>query len=106
MSLGLLAVSWLLHAVLVMVSVALVAKRSPENTLPRALLVSLLAGVLVTPLSHFWWLLIPGLMGLVLWTLIYLFAYGLGPGRAVAAGVVQAALHFLLDRVALHGRLG
>jgi hypothetical protein len=105
MRLGLLALSWLVHALLVMASIALVAKKTPENTLPRALLVSLLATVLVTPLAHFWVLLIPGLVALILWSLIYLFAYGLGPGRAIAAGVVQAALHFLVNQFVLGGRI-
>jgi len=106
MTFGYLLVSWLVHAAVVMASIGLVSSKNPENTLPRALLVTLLATVLVTPFSVVWWLIIPGLVALVLWTLIYSLAYGIGPGKAVAAAVVQAALHFVIDRWILTGRLG
>jgi Na+-translocating ferredoxin:NAD+ oxidoreductase RnfD subunit len=106
MTFGSLLVLWLVHAVVVMASVAAVSSKNPENTLPRALVVTLLGAVLVTPFSWFWWLVIPGLVALTFWTLIYALAYGIGPGKALAAGIVQAALHFILDRWVLHGRLG
>ena len=106
MPFGYLLLSWLLHSVVVMASIGAVSSKNPENTLPRALVVTFFATLLVTPFSAFWWLIIPGLVALILWTLIYALAYGIGPGKALAAGIVQAALHFVLDRWILTGRLG
>ncbi len=106
MTFGYLVLSWLVHSVVVMFSIGAVSSKNKENTLPRALLVTLVATVLVTPFSAFWWLVIPGLVALVLWTVIYSLAYGIGPGKALAAGIVQAALHFVVDRWILTGRLG
>jgi hypothetical protein len=104
MTFGYLLLSWVLHAVVVMASIGAVSSKNPENTLPRALLVTLLATVLVTPFSSFAWLILPGIIALVLWTLIYALAYGIGPGRSIAAAIVQAALHFVIDRWILNGR--
>ena len=106
MTLGYLALSWLVHAGIVMASIGLLSPKNPENTLPRALLVTLLATILVTPFSWVWFLVIPGIVALILWTLIYSLAYGIGPLKAVLAGIVQAGLHFLVDYWILHGRLG
>ncbi len=71
-SLGILALRWVIHAVVVMISVAMVSPRNPSNTLPRALLVTVLVAVLVT----------------------------------LAAGILQAAIGFLIDLFFIHGRLG
>jgi hypothetical protein len=96
--------SWLLHAALVMASVAAVSPNNPKNTLPRALLVTFLVAVLVTPFAYFWFLLIPGLIALVAWFLVYSLAYDIGFGQAFAAGLVQMALGLLVDWL-LPGRL-
>jgi len=104
MTFGMLLVSWVVHAVVVMASIGAVSSKNPENTLPRALVVTLLATVLVTPFSAFAWLILPGLVALILWTLLYALAYGIGPVKAIAAAVVQAVLHFLIDRWILNGR--
>jgi hypothetical protein len=106
MTLGYLILSWLFHSAVVMFSVGAVSANNPANTLPRAMLVTFMATLLVTPFSYFWWLLIPGLIALFFWTLIYSLAYGIGAGKALLAGILQAVLHFVVDRWILHGRLG
>jgi hypothetical protein len=102
--LALKALSWLLHAALVMASVAAVSPNNPKNTLPRALLVTFLVAALVTPFAYFWFLLIPGLIALVAWFAVYTLAYDIGFGQAFAAGLVQMALGLLVDWL-LPGRL-
>ncbi len=89
--------SWLIHALVVMVSVAAVSRGNPRNTLPRALLVTFLVALLVTPFAWFWFLLIPGIVALVAWFLVYTIAYDIGFGQAFAAGLVQVALGLLVD---------
>jgi hypothetical protein len=96
--------SWVLHALLVMVSVAVVSKGNKDNTLGRALLVTFLVALLVTPFAYFWFLLIPGLIALVAWFVVYTGAYGISFGQALGAGLVQMALGVLVDWV-LPGRL-
>ena len=96
--------SWVLHAVVVMLSVGAVSKGNPNNTLPRALLVTVLVALLVTPFAYFWFLLVPGLIALVAWFAVYTIAYDIGVGQAFAAGLVQMVLGLLVDW-ALRGRL-
>jgi len=79
------------------VSVAAVSKENPKNTLPRALLVTFLVAVLVTPFAWFWFLLVPGIIALVAWFLVYTVAYDIGFGQAFAAGLVQVALGLFVD---------
>ena len=88
--------SWLIHALVVMVSVAAVSKGNPKNTLPRALLVTVLVAVLVTPFAWLWPLVIPGIVALA-WFLVYTIAYDIGFGQAFAAGLVQVALGLFVD---------
>ena len=101
-----LLVRWLVHAAVVMLSVAIVSQGNRANTLGRALLVTLIAAVLVTPFAFFWFLLIPGLIALVVWWLVYAFAYGLGPLQAFGAGVLQAIIGVVIDHLFIRGRLG
>jgi len=89
--------SWVVHALVVMASVGAVSKGNPRNTLPRALLVTFLVALLVTPFAYFWFLLIPGIIALVAWFVVYAFAYDIGMGQAFAAGLVQVALGLLVD---------
>ncbi|GAC1347263.1 MAG: hypothetical protein NVSMB23_26220 [Myxococcales bacterium] len=105
-SLGILALRWLLHAGLVMASVALVSPHNRSNTLGRALLVTVLVAVLVTPFAYFWFLIIPGLIALFAWSLVYALAYGTGIGRSLLAGLLQAALGAAVDLLFIRGRLG
>ena len=89
--------SWLIHALVVMASVAAVSPKNPKNRLPRALLVTVLVAVLVTPFAWFWFLLVPGIIALVAWFAIYHFAYGIGFGQAFAAALVQVVLAMFVD---------
>jgi len=89
--------SWVVHGVVVMLSVGAVSKGNKNNTLPRALLVTFLVAMLVTPFAYFWWLLIPGIIAFFAWVLVYAFAYEIGMGQAIAAGLVQVALAVLVD---------
>ena len=89
--------SWLIHALVVMVSVGAVSKGNRKNTLPRALLVTFLVALLVTPFAWFWFLLVPGIIALVAWFLVYTVAYDIGFGQAFAAGLVQVALGLFVD---------
>jgi hypothetical protein len=104
-SLGYLFVRWLIHAGVVMGSVALVTPNNPRNRLPRALLVTFLVALVVTPFAFFWFLLIPGVIALICWVIVYTAAYELGVGQALAVGIVQAAIGFLVDYFLIRGRL-
>ena len=96
--------SWLLHAVVVMASVAVVSKGNKNNTLSRALLVTFLVAILVTPFAWFWFLLIPGLIAMVAWFAVYTLGYDIGVGQSFLAGLVQVGLGLLVDWL-LPGRL-
>src|ERR1700730_9457371 len=95
--LALKVASWLIHALVVMVSVAAGSPRNPKNNLPRALLVTLLGAVVVTPFAWFLFLIIPGIVALVALFLVYTIPYDIGFGQAFAAGLVQVALGTLVD---------
>lgn len=96
--------SWVVHALVVMASVAAVSKSNRNNTLGRALLVTLLVAVLVTPFAYFWILLIPGIIAVIAWFVVYTMAYDIGVLQAFVAGLVQVALGVLVDYL-LRGRL-
>ena len=104
-SLGILALRWVVHAAVVMASVAIVSPRNRSNTLVRALLVTFLVALLVTPFGYFWFLVIPGIIALIAWFLVYTFAYDIGFGQALGAGILQAAIGFVVDLLFIHGRL-
>jgi hypothetical protein len=95
--LGLKIASWVLHAVVVMVSVAAVSPKNPVNTLGRALMVTFVVALLVTPFAWFWFLLVPGIIALVVWCAVYSIAYGIGFFQALVAGLVQVALGVGID---------
>jgi len=96
--------SWVVHGLVVMASVAAVSKGNRNNTLVRALLVTLLVAVLVTPFAYFWFLLIPGIIAMIAWFVVYTMAYDIGVAQAFVAGLVQVALGLLVDYL-LRGRL-
>ena len=81
--LALKILSWVLHAAMVMASVAAVSKNNPRNTLGRALAVTFLVAAVVTPLSIFWILIVPLILAGIAWIVIYMMAYGLGPLQAI-----------------------
>src|SRR5262249_21304010 len=89
--------SWLIHALVVMASVSVVSNDNPKNTLGRALLVTFLVALLVTPFALFWWLLIPGIIALIAWFAVYTMAYDISGGQALLAGLVQVGLGVIVD---------
>jgi hypothetical protein len=89
--------SWVVHALVVMASVAAVSKNNPRNTLGRALLVTFLVALLVTPFAYFWWLIVPGIIAMIAWFAVYTLAYEIGVGQAFVAGIVQVALGVIVD---------
>jgi|SRR3954452_22043550 hypothetical protein len=99
--------SWVLHGVVVMVSVGAVSRGNPRNTLGRALLVTFLVALLVTPFAYFWFLIVPAVIAFIAWLAVYSIAYDIGFGQALLAGLVQVALGVLIDallRPELHYR--
>jgi len=89
--------TWLIHALVVMASVSVVSKNNPHNTLGRALLVTFLVALLVTPFAYFWWLVVPGIIAMIAWFAVYTLAYDIGVGQAFVAGLVQVGLALIVD---------
>jgi hypothetical protein len=97
MWLALKIASWVVHAIVVMVSVGAVSPGNSNNTLTRALVVTFIVALLVTPFAWFWFLLIPGIIALIAWCAVYAIAYNIGFFQAFAAGLVQVALGVAVD---------
>ena len=87
-------------------AVALVSPRNPRNRLTRGLLVTVIVALIVTPFAFFWFLLIPGIIALICWIIVFVAAYDIRIGQAIAVGIVQAAIGFVVDLFLIHGRLG
>src|SRR5882672_3845302 len=90
-------VRWLLQALVTVVAVRVVTPGNPRNTVVRALGVTFLVGLLVTPLTG--WLailIVPLLVGMVAWFAIYMIAYDLGPLQAVGVGLLQTVIGWLV----------
>src|SRR5438874_1244397 len=104
--LGPFLAAWLLHALVVWASVALVTPGNPRNTIGRALLVTVIVAVIVTPAAYLWFLIFPAVIALICWIAVYKVAYGIGLVGAILVGIVQAGIDFLVDVLFLHGRLG
>jgi predicted Co/Zn/Cd cation transporter (cation efflux family) len=102
---GFLLARWFVHAVVVWASVALVTPRNPSNTIARALLVTFLVALIVTPFAWFWFLIIPAIIAFVCWVVVYTAAYGIGFFQAIAVGIVQAAIGYAVDVLFIRGRL-
>ncbi|MFL5368520.1 MAG: hypothetical protein ACJ78W_18955 [Myxococcales bacterium] len=103
---GLLLARWFVHALVVWASVGLVTPGNPSNTIGRALLVTFLVALIVTPFAWFWFLLIPAIIAFVCWVIVYTAAYGIGFLQAIAVGIVQAGIGYLVDALFIRGRLG
>ena len=97
MWLALKIASWVVHAIVVMLSVSAVSPGNRGNTLTRALVVTFVVALLVTPFAWFWFLLIPGIIALIAWCAVYSIAYEIGFLQAFAAGLVQVALGVAVD---------
>jgi hypothetical protein len=89
--------SWVVHALVVMISVGAVSRGNRNNNLGRALLVTFLVALLVTPFAYFWFLVIPAIIAFFAWLAVYTLAYDIGILQAVVAGLVQVALGVLVD---------
>src|SRR5215831_10949089 len=89
--------AWVVHAAVVMISVGAVSPGNPSNKLGRALLVTFLVALIVTPFAYFWPLILPAIIALILWSAIYAMAYGIGFLQSIAAGLVQVALGVAVD---------
>lgn len=92
---------WLVSAAVTMAAVHLVTPGNPHNTLGRAMAVTFLVALIVTPLTH--WLaailIVPLLIALVAWFAIYMIAYDLGPLQALGVGLVQTIIGWLVGKV-------
>jgi putative membrane protein len=97
---------WFVHALVVWASVGLVTPGNPSNTIGRALLVTFLVALVVTPFAWFWFLVIPAIIAFVCWVIVYMGAYGIGSLQAIAVGIVQAGIGYLVDALFIRGRLG
>jgi hypothetical protein len=97
MWLALKIASWVVHAVVVMLSVGAVSPGNQSNTLGRALMVTFVVALLVTPFAWFWFLIIPAIIALIAWCAVYSIAYNVGFVQAVLAGLVQVALGVAVD---------
>lgn len=96
---------WVVHALVVWASVALVTPGNPRNTVGRALLVTVLVAIVVTPFAFFWFLVIPAIIAFLCWVIVYTAAYGIGFFQAIAVGIVQAVIGYLVDAFLVRGRL-
>ncbi len=93
-------IRWLVSAAVTMAAVKFVTPGNPQNTLGRALGVTLVVTLLVTPLTTWLAILIlPLLVGIVLWFAIYMMAYGLGPLQAFGVGFMQVLIGWLVNLV-------
>jgi len=91
---------WLVSAAVTMAAVRLVTPDNPHNTLGRALGVTFLVALLVTPLTGWLSILIlPLLIALVAWFAIYMIAYDLGPLQALGVGLLQTVIGWLVGKV-------
>jgi hypothetical protein len=105
MGLSVLIVRWVVHALVVWVSVGLVTPHNPRNTVGRALVVTFLVALVVTPFAFFWFLVVPAIIAFICWVVVYTTAYGIGLGQAIAVGIVQTGIGFVVDELFLRGRL-
>jgi hypothetical protein len=104
MWLSILLARWVVHALVVWASVGMVTPRNPRNTVGRALLVTFLVALIVTPFAFFWWLVIPAIIAFICWVIVYTAAYDIGLGQAIAVGIVQTGIGFVIDLL-IGGRL-
>src|SRR3979409_1678780 len=102
--LGLLIARWVVHALVVWASVALVTPGNPRNTIGRALLVTFLVALIVTPFAFFWFLVIPAIIAFICWVIVYTTAYGIGFFQPLSVGTVQAGMGVLVDVLLVVGR--
>src|SRR4051812_37874381 len=97
-----LLIRWLVSAGVTMAAVRVVTPGNPHNTLGRALLVTFLAALLVSPFVG--WIqavfIIPLLIAVVAFFAIYTIAYDVGPVQAIAVAIMQAVIGWLVQLAA------
>src|SRR5947209_12042887 len=89
-------VRWVIHAAVTVAAVRLITPGNPRNTLSRALLVTFVVAAVVTPMTLFWFLLVPLIVAAIAWIAIYMLAYGLGPLQAMGTGLMQVVIGWLV----------
>ena len=94
-------VSWVVQSLVTVGAVATVSKNNPSNTLPRAMLVTLVVTVIGALFINFVAavFIVPLLLGVVLWFVVYMGASGLGPLQALGVGVMQVVIGWLVSLV-------
>src|SRR2546423_885234 len=93
-------IHWLVSAAVTMAALRVVTPGNAHNTLVRALGVTFLVAILVTPLTG--WLaffLLPLLIAAAAWFAIYMIAYDLGPLQALGVGLIQTVIGWLVGVV-------
>ncbi len=89
-------IGWVVHAAVNVAAVRVVSPGNPRNTLGRALAVTAVAAVVVTPFTWMAIFILPLLVAAVLWFLIYWLAYGLGPLQSIGVALLQAVIGWLV----------
>lgn len=94
---------WVLAAVVLMAAVALVSPKNPRNTLSNGLVVSALLALAGVFLHSFlaWILILPALVGVVLWFAALTSYYGIGLLQSIGVGVVASLLGWGVDLLLL-----
>ena len=90
-------IRWLVSAAVTMAAVRMMTPNNPRNTLGRALAVTFLVALIVTPLTG--WLailIVPLLIALVAWFAIFMIAYDLGALQAIGVGILQTVIGWLV----------
>ena len=82
-------VHWVVQAAVTMIAVRVVTPDNSRNTLARALAVTLVVAVVLTPLTWLAILILPLIVAAILWFAIFMMAYGLGPLQAFGVGLMQ-----------------
>jgi putative membrane protein len=82
-------VRWLIAAAVTYAAVRVVTPGNPSNTLGRALLVTALVTLLLTPMTWFAILIVPLVVAFIAWMVIFMLAYGLGPLQAIGVGLLE-----------------
>jgi len=90
-------IRWLVSAAVTMAAVRMMTPNNPRNTLARALGVTFLVALIVTPLTG--WLailIVPLLIAMVAWFAIFMIAYDLGALQAAGVGLLQTVIGWLV----------
>ena len=96
-----LAVRLLVSAVVLMLAVGWVTPGNPQNTLGRALLVSLVLSVAsyLTLARFLWFLVLPWLLYALVWVATVMGAYDVGFLAALLLAIALTLLHFLVSLI-------